>query len=427
MVLAMDYSSEAFGNVVFSLRKHLGVTQEELGRRAGYQTGAGVAISRIESGRSRPGLQRFEGLAAALGLSPGELSDLAAAEQERSDFSSRESASTAGPRPRGRHQRLQQEVGRRSAIGERLEEQLEQATERSIDLFLVPFIEAASSIAGAPDDLPPELSPRSDRGRSSATGAEAELLQVSDRVVAALGALAQATAARNGVLDLANESVGSAVGSLNEALGRTAKGLALGAGSRFGKAGTGRPIRELNGAAAENALYALFGGGPKATGGAGKAGGQLRVQRLEQHSGIVIAVGMLGLATLAGLAVGSRWRKENDEVLEAALLESLASFEALEKLVPKAVRVLDDIAVHGGRAVGKWHDQLGTEPWHWDHLSAEQRTRYSEFAEIVACQKVVTWLELGSLMELRGEELDLEVARATDVLDLLQQRVDSLV
>ena len=44
----------SLGNVIRELRTASGLTQEELGTRAGYGSGAGVAISRIERGWRSP-------------------------------------------------------------------------------------------------------------------------------------------------------------------------------------------------------------------------------------------------------------------------------------------------------------------------------------------------------------------------------------
>src|SRR5438045_1853795 len=73
-----DYSTEALGRVVRGLRERVGTTQEELGQEAGYGKGAGVSISRVESGILRPGSERLAGIARALGLTMEELEDRAA-------------------------------------------------------------------------------------------------------------------------------------------------------------------------------------------------------------------------------------------------------------------------------------------------------------------------------------------------------------
>ena len=63
----MEYSPEALGQVIRELREARTpkLSQEELGRKAGYRTGAGVSMSRIENGMTRPGPRRLEGIATA--------------------------------------------------------------------------------------------------------------------------------------------------------------------------------------------------------------------------------------------------------------------------------------------------------------------------------------------------------------------------
>ena len=75
---AMEYSPEALGQVIRELREARTpkLSQEELGRKAGYRTGAGVSMSRIENGVTRPGPTRLEGIANTLGLTLQELETL---------------------------------------------------------------------------------------------------------------------------------------------------------------------------------------------------------------------------------------------------------------------------------------------------------------------------------------------------------------
>ncbi len=426
-VVAMEYSSEALGRVIHSLRKQRGMTQEELGKKAGYKTGAGVAISRIESGQSRPGPQRFEGLATALGVSPAELDELARAKDKELSAQQQVPVSPPQAQPRGRTQRLEWEVGRRAAIRERLEDELAQATVRSSEMFLLPYFETASTIADAPDHRVGGLRQESDHDRSPSTAEEAELLTVSDGVLLALGSMAQAAAGGADIFGAATDAIGSAAGTVNAAVGRTVSDLALAGVAKFGTAGTGKPMRQLHGASLDNAVLARLGGGPKAAGGGGVAVGQVRIQHLQQRSGTALAVGLLAAGALAAFAVGLHKQREKDEAVAAELAASRPSFEAFESLVPKAARLIDDIAIHGGRAVGKWHNQLGAPPLHWHALTVDQQARYGDFAELVACQMVVTSLDLAELMELRGDELDDEMKRVAAVLDLAQKRVDSLV
>src|SRR5229473_3064565 len=76
MTSASPEALDALGQVVHDLRRKKGWTQEKLGREAGYQSGAGVSISRLENGRLKPTPERFEGIAKALGLFSDALAEL---------------------------------------------------------------------------------------------------------------------------------------------------------------------------------------------------------------------------------------------------------------------------------------------------------------------------------------------------------------
>lgn len=60
------------GRKVEELRKALGLSQEQLAKKAGTTKGQ---ISRIENGLSEPPMKRLRRLAKALGVTPGVLAD----------------------------------------------------------------------------------------------------------------------------------------------------------------------------------------------------------------------------------------------------------------------------------------------------------------------------------------------------------------
>ena len=68
----MQHVYEALGAAILARRKarEKKLSQAELGQAAGYGAGAGVAISRIESGQMRPGATKLKGIAEALGTTP---------------------------------------------------------------------------------------------------------------------------------------------------------------------------------------------------------------------------------------------------------------------------------------------------------------------------------------------------------------------
>ena len=76
-------SSKALGEVIRSRREELELSPEQLGIDAGYGKGAGVSISRIEGGITKPSGPRFAGIALRLQLTPEQLHDAAAAHAAR--------------------------------------------------------------------------------------------------------------------------------------------------------------------------------------------------------------------------------------------------------------------------------------------------------------------------------------------------------
>jgi transcriptional regulator with XRE-family HTH domain len=123
----VDYSNEAFGQVVRDGRTRRGLTQEELGRAAGYRTGAGVSISRVEAGLVRPGSERLAGLAEALGLTEADLEARAAALTTQKRAVPLIGGGDGGPppgvatsrgsdKPKDRALRVQREVDRRTTV-----------------------------------------------------------------------------------------------------------------------------------------------------------------------------------------------------------------------------------------------------------------------------------------------------------------------
>src|SRR4051794_38417979 len=67
----MSSSTRALGRAIRSLREEADISQQQLGEQAGYSkgAGAGVSMSRVESGQMRPGTARLLGIAEALGAS----------------------------------------------------------------------------------------------------------------------------------------------------------------------------------------------------------------------------------------------------------------------------------------------------------------------------------------------------------------------
>src|SRR4051812_19584978 len=107
----MTIDPQSLGRAVRELRESAGKTQEELGKAAGYKAGAAVSISRLETGRAQPGVDRMKMIAKVLGV---ELEELL----QRASNPDRE-AQRRNERPRDREQRVISEVAERK---ERLDE-----------------------------------------------------------------------------------------------------------------------------------------------------------------------------------------------------------------------------------------------------------------------------------------------------------------
>src|SRR5215204_78041 len=163
----MDYSPAALGQVIRELREARTpkLSQEELGRKAGYRSGAGVSMSRIENGVTRPGPRRLEGIATTLGVTVQELEARGAQRAHRTDR-------TPGALPRtdtaspgeaevpvsGRHRestkdrmkRIQADFDRRNTQAVTRGLAFNAAHDRARDDFFMELVGSARSITGIP-------------------------------------------------------------------------------------------------------------------------------------------------------------------------------------------------------------------------------------------------------------------------------------
>jgi transcriptional regulator with XRE-family HTH domain len=395
MLMGMDYDSRALGKAIRGWRLEAGLTQEELGRAAGYGRGAAVSVSRIEAGLTHPTPERFDGLAVALGRTPHEVREAAGALSEHTAvddgvqgrLSDREST-------KARFRRVQDEFQRRSEVTASLGDGFDRAHERAREDFFMPFVRAAGRINGAPQPNPAVLEAVTDVTAS----AEASLrLRVTRYGVASV---------------LASGAGGAAAGA---ALGGAAAYGTLMAAVSFGAASTGAAISGLSGVAATNAALALLGGGTLAAGGAGVAGGALVL-------GGLVAAPVMVLAITGALLALRRNRRQQTELTEKLneadrlIAESARSFDALVEIVSRATALLDYIAVHGSHALRRWASNLGDEPTDWWSLRAEDRERYQEFVEIAASQLALLTIGVQDIMTSRDEDLDEIIAIADAVL-----------
>ncbi|MGC4878533.1 hypothetical protein ACLQ26_20020 [Micromonospora sp. DT43] len=150
------------------------------------------------------------------------------------------------------------------------------------------------------------------------------------------------------------------------AVGRTTLTVLREGMARFGTASTGRPIRQLHGAARQSALRAAFAGGSIETGGLGEAfGGKIPYV---VAAGVAVLTGGAGVKIAGSLAQADAEKDRqatDDAILELDQYDQrsrwvrLRAYELddiLNQLIPPAVDALDllesepfDMEVHGPR------------------------------------------------------------------------------
>lgn len=249
IVLGMTFSVEALGAVIRAHREAAALTQQYLGTKAGYGSGAAVSISRIENGLTRPSDERLDGIAYTLGLTRAQLQDLAS-QRTHTQGEGRGGTSTDGTKPVGdesvkqRAKRIQQESENRAGLITDLAEAFNEAHDRARDDFFMKFVEIASQIDGAEPPESAELqiddAEDPDNGRTTA----AYRLRFTSYGVAKV---------------LAGGAGGAAAGA---AVGGAAAYTTFVTAVAVGSASTGTAIAGLSGVAATNAALALLRAAP---------------------------------------------------------------------------------------------------------------------------------------------------------------------
>jgi transcriptional regulator with XRE-family HTH domain len=411
----MEHARPTLGQVIRQLREARipKLSQEELGRRAGYRTGAGVSMSRIENGATRPGPRRLEGIAAVLGVS---VNDLERHEGQRSSNATPKDPPPAvlareGESTKERMRRIQ------GAFEGRNEEAVAQASsfnaahDRARDEFFLAFVTTTRSVSGLPvltstpndtTDWPTETVVRRElAARGIATALQAgtvldipEISAIAGGFEASGGDAADREAAYTAVVAAAVLSSASATTHPAHPAGTTAR-----------------------------ATRALLGGSTRTS---GLATGALLTGLIATAASPLFAA-----TTLVWLA--RRSRRQNEQLrleldqAEANLVESERGFRAVMALIVRATERLDYIAVHGGHAHRRWQHHLPTAPTTWSALSPDQQARFAAFVELAACQICVDTIDMTELLAASGEQQDALLRVADDLLALTQHDVERLV
>lgn len=415
----VNYSKEALGQVVRELRERRGLTQEELGRDAGYGTGAGVSISRLESGLLHPGSERFAGTAGALGLTVEELKARAAERTGESDaadaagnFDRVPSDTRDGAKVppsskdlKARARRIEREIEKRTTVITDLGTRFNFQHDRARDEFFMKFVELAERVAGAPQPDPTKLQ---DDDAADADAVAAYRLKSNATGVGQM---------------LAGGAGGVAAGA---AFGSAAAYGTFVAAASFGTASTGAAISGLSGVAATNATLALLGGGTLAAGGAGVAGGTILLASIVAMPIVLMAAGGLFFMARRNRKQQQQFAEQLDEA-EAELAGAKAGYEALQDILPRAADTLDYIATHAGHALNRWRNQLGSASMTWDSLGEDDQQRYHRFIDIAAVQLTVVTINVQGVLTTRGSDQEDLIELADRVLTQSQDTVRAIV
>ena len=422
----MEYSPAALGQVIRELREARTpkLSQEELGRKAGYRSGAGVSMSRIENGVTRPGPRRLEGIANTLGVTVRELETRVAQrsyERGRTDGAPpradnaglRHTGPTAAGRDRestkDRMRRIQGDFDRRNTQAVTRGLAFNAAHDRARDDFFMELVSSARSITGIPAPSAPAGINAHHVFDLSPTAEAALRRQVAAHGITATLASGAGAAAADDEAD--HESAYSAV--VAAAMLTPVPSL------------TTRP--DPGAGATARATRALLGGGTTHAGATGIAAGTALL------AGFVASAAspLIAAGTLAWLA--RRSRRQNDRLrieldqAEANLVATQRGFDAVMEILARATEPLGYIAVHASHAHRRWQSQLPASPIHWSDLSDDQQRQYHAFVEVAACQVCVDSINMTELLAAPSEQQARLIQVADDILTLAQHEVEILV
>jgi hypothetical protein len=321
-----------------------------------------------------------------------------------------------------------QDHHRQKSFGEMFEA-FSQAYDRSSDAFLVPFVEIADGIEGAlqPDLDEPKEPCLTDVEASARVQHRSTLQEVQHMLATTPGLVAP-------ILGNAADHVGPVLGDAANGFGEATASGVYKIYEQFGTSGTGTKISHLTGAARRQATLARISGRTLANGGKGVAGGEKVMSNISKTGPWALG---LTLLAVGALAVNNRCNRKHLQELqelearlpaiEAELNASRRGFEAAEDFLPRATRLLDDIAVHGGRLLSKWEAQVGPRPQEWDSLDPSDQVRYRGFVEVAAILLEVGAIDFQELTMSRGAEREWLIELVDEVLNQSHERVELLI
>jgi transcriptional regulator with XRE-family HTH domain len=410
----VEYSRVALGQVIRDLREAHApkLSQEELGRRAGYRTGAGVSMSRIENGVTRPGPRRLEGIASTLGLTVHEL-ELRSAQRaapaspdgpsgpNHDQGSTTESTSES---TKARMRRIEGQFGRRQAQAVTQGQDFNSAHDRARDDFFLELLGSARGLSGLPT-APDRF--RADPVDGSGPAAEAAL-----RHHVAVVGLTAVLASGAGARVVENETDGEAAYN------------AVVAAAMLAPVPTDRTDADPRPGATARATRALLGGGTGRTGIAASI--VLLGGFVASAASPLIAAGTLAWFARRSRQQNERLRLELDQA-ESNLTATQPGFDAVMRLLTEATQLLDYIAVHAAHAQRRWRTALPTGPAPWSDLSTDQQRAYATFVDVAAYQVCVDSINMTELLAASAEHQTALIQAAEAILDVARRDVELLV
>ncbi|WP_327044823.1 helix-turn-helix domain-containing protein [Microbispora sp. NBC_01189] len=375
----------ALGAVIRRRRLGGNITQEELGKRAGYKSGAGVSISRIESGAVKPTPEKLRGIAKALNTT------IEALEQEAGIGRNEPASSSQGQTIKARRKGVEAQFLQRSETLSQVGAAYFGAANRSVADMATPFITVCQEFVNMPS-TPEGTTPHTETGEDPAQ----RVLWIKEQFEWAL--TDDATVWVEALGSAFGSPLASAMGSgALDTVGRWSASRLFTAVSNLGRASTGVPIKELKGIARWNATMARFGGGPRAAGGWGITGGRAVLGTV---AALPTAIALGGVFAI-GLMASRREQEIKVTAAEKFLALTEERFEAVITHMTESTEILETVTTHGSWSFEAWKESLaspsGKPVREWSELDEPQQARYRDLMQVTAC--------LTTLLALAPEEL----------------------
>jgi transcriptional regulator with XRE-family HTH domain len=361
-------AGEALGPLIKRLREEKGWSQRKLGEEAGYGSGASISILRIEKQGVVPRPRRLDELAEKLDVDPRMLREAARRDPGNRDPDDHND-------PGARIESLKEEMARRVDLEQDLN-RLDGARQRANADFLLRLRTAAVRVKGA-RSLPPQ-------SETDSRGSEAKY---------------RIHFARVGVEQALNGSSDSGPGYA---------GLATAVAAGAHSATTMLPNLAWSAGALSGLSAVLRIGQPSARLAVGVGGA------------IGLTVALVGGVVSGAMAAKSKVQREklmaDLESAEKQIAESNPSVEALEKVIPSATQLFDEVALYGARALGRWEAKVGSADVIFENLSPSDQENYLALIDVAASQIAVETISLQDLATLRGPDLESALVVAEQVL-----------